>query len=396
MDLLQRTHITRGGVLQAVEAEPVAGSLDLYRITDRCNPPSRERPENLQETQGFQGTAQTTKSGQFPVFIPSEHHHSALKEPTPGARFLDGKERALECPSPVLFRRSWLDNGTGEVSDTKIERKSCNKKSCPVCGPLLRKRFVGHFANIFVPLPRLAFLTLTLDPKIGISSKDSRKYIVDRWSVFRKRIHRRGKFVFLGALESHKSDYAHLHVLCSLPDGLLEEEILTHWFQVGGGIVMDFQDIREEPEKVVGYVIKYVFKDAQEAAGRRSMLCSKGVSYYGKKACEERKSYAEGLRKGKSEKGSDGDVVDVWEPMTHGVAKGSEDTPSPEDVKRFRVMANSLRRTTLYVSERGGKPMLTYYDVKEKCIRTKELREGLTRSMISKEIGRIRAQQSIP
>ena len=183
----------------------------------------------------------------------------------------------------MLFRRSWLDNGTGEVSDTKIERKSCNKKSCPVCGPVLRKKFVGHFANVFVPLPRLAFLTLTLDPKCGVSAKDSRKYILYAWSRFRKRMHRQGEFVFLAALESHKSGYTHLHVLCSLPERSSEEKVRSAWFAVGGGVVMDVQHITEEAAKVVGYVVKYIFKDAQEAAGRRSMLCSAGISYYGKK-----------------------------------------------------------------------------------------------------------------
>ena len=131
MDLLQRTHITRRGRAEKAELEPVPGSLDLYRITDRCNSPSPRKAEKTAKNGENQQAAQTHKSGQFRVFIPEEHYHSISKEPVPGQRFLDGKERALECPQPVLFKRSWLDNGTGEVSNSRIERQSCNKKSCP-------------------------------------------------------------------------------------------------------------------------------------------------------------------------------------------------------------------------------------------------------------------------
>lgn len=388
----QSLHIVEGRGLSGREGD---ASLDLYRITDRCTASGNllsRKSANPEEKKGFQKPAQTYQSGHSSV---SSSQVQSQNRPVETSRFLDGKERPVECPSPVLFRHSQLDSVTGEVTEPKIERKSCNRKSCPVCGPKLRKRLVGHFANIFVPLSRLAFLTLTLDPKCGVSAKDSRKYILYAWSRFRKRMHRKGEFVFLAALESHKSGYTHLHVLCSLPEQASEEDVRSAWFAVGGGVVMDVQHITEEPAKVVGYVVKYIFKDAQEAAGRRSMLCSKGISYYGEEHRERRKEYAREARK-KEGKVDAKEVTEYWEPMTHGTPGASDDTPTREDIARFREMASSLKRSTLYVHEREGRQALTYYDVQAGEIRTKELDDGLTRSMLSREIGRIRAQQSVP
>lgn len=389
-------------------SNPGGVGLDFLRISDRCTAWGASASSGFAGKNAKNGNsgnhAQTTvERGNTPSaqFSPASYGSSYESRATAGD---EPATLAALCPSPVHFKRSRVDSVTGEVKSTEITRKSCNKKSCVVCGPVMRKRLVGHFSRQFSGKSRLAFLTLTLDPKCGVPVADSRKYVVWLWSRFRKRLHRKGEFAFLAALESHKSGHTHMHVLCSLPDGATDEVIRSAWFAVGGGVVMDIQRIEEEPEKVVGYVVKYIFKDAAEAKGRRSMLCSAGISYHSAAHKKARREYARLLEVSVSMKGSGqgsgegtGSVADLWEPLTHGVGKGSQDTPTRADIERFRPLSRSLQRTTLYTHETAdGRRWITYYDVESRGIRSKELQGEMTRSAISKEIGRIRAQQSVP
>lgn len=382
---------------------PKSASLDLYRISDRCAiVPSPAASGNAEKP---------TKNGDFSdrTLIESECGTSPLPKfsfisPASSSWALAPLEHestvaGATCPSPIPFRRLRPDPVTGELQAHKIELISCNNKYCPVCGPSLRKKFVGHFSRLFSQLPNLHFLTLTLDPKVGISVEDSRKYVGHIWSRFRKRMDRRGRFEYVAATESHKSGYTHLHVLASIPEEMKEREARTQWFLVGGGVVMDFQPLAGDAAQAVGYVIKYVFKDAAKHPKKRSMRVSRGFSYYAKEHKAERRKYAEKLRReaeaasGKSDSAPD---VEFWEPLTFGVAKGSEDTPTREDLQRFRLLSKSLQRTTLYVHKHKGRELLAYYDVKSKSIQTKEIAEGATRSMLSREIARIKAEQGIP
>lgn len=374
MVFVQKAHTEResGGEVMESEGE----TLDLYRITDRFSSKTR----NSSKKGDSEEPAKRVTTPRLNTSNATIHY--------------EGEERIPSCPSPVLFRRSQVDKRTGTVIDTHIERKSCNKKQCPVCGGQLRRQYVGHYSRLFSPLPNLYFLTLTLDPKNGVRVEDSRKYIIDRWSVFRKRVHRRGAFVYVAVPESHKSGYTHLHVLCSIPENVSEEYLRSAWFAVGGGVVMDVQqlDVSEDPpEKVVGYVIKYAFKDAIEGKGRRSLLCSQGISYHSEKHRAERREYA---RRKMWERGEAlPNEADVWEPLTGGVSDPykSVDTPTVQERRHYRKLARSLQRTTLYVD----KGSVHYVNGKGQVV-TERLREGATRQEISRRIGRIRATQEIP
>ena len=371
---MEQDHTKResGEALRGVEGLP----LDLYRITDRFSSKSRNSKENGDVRQ------------------PAKRDTSPRLDSSNANIFQETSEYIPECPSPVLMRRSVVDMTTGGIRGTHIERKSCNSKKCPVCSGKLKRQYVGHYSRLFSPLPNLTFVTLTIDPKNGIAAEDSRKYIIDRWSVFRKRIHRRGEFFYVAVPESHKSGYTHLHVLCSLPDRATEEFIRSAWFAVGGGVVMDVQPLNTSehtPEQVVGYVIKYAFKDATEGKGRRSLFCSQGISFHSEKYKQERREYARRMLL------ESGHVLpsetDMWEPLTTGVSDPykSVDTPTGEERRYYRKLAKSLQRTTLYVD----KGSVHYVNGSGRVI-AERLREGATRKEISKVIGRIRALQGIP
>ena len=374
MVFAQKAHTKRrdGGLSKERVIEP----LDLYRITDRFSSKSRNSKENGDVRQ------------------PAKRDTSPRLDSSNANIFQETSEYIPECPSPVLMRRSVVDMTTGGIRGTHIERKSCNSKKCPVCSGKLKRQYVGHYSRLFSPLPNLTFVTLTIDPKNGIAAEDSRKYIIDRWSVFRKRIHRRGEFLYVAVPESHKSGYTHLHVLCSLPDRATEEFIRSAWFAVGGGVVMDVQPLdtsEHTPEQVVGYVIKYAFKDATEGKGRRSLFCSQGISFHSEKYKQERREYARRMLL------ESGHVLpsetDMWEPLTTGVSDPykSIDTPTGEERRYYRKLAKSLQRTTLYVD----KGSVHYVNGSGRVI-AERLREGATRKEISKVIGRIRALQGIP
>ena len=374
MAFVEKAHTEResGGLSKERVIEP----LDLYRITDRFSSKTRKSQENSDlEDSAKRGT-------------------SARVDTSNATVYQETSEYIPECPSPVLMRRSVVDTVTGGIRGTHIERKSCNSKLCPVCSGKLKRQYVGHFSRLFSPLPNLTFVTLTIDPKNGIAAEDSRKYIIDRWSVFRKRVHRRGEFLYVAVPESHKSGYTHLHVLCSLPDRATEEFIRSAWFAVGGGVVMDVQPLdtsEHTPEQVVGYVIKYAFKDATEGKGRRSLFCSQGISFHSEKYKQERREYARRMLL------ESGHVLpsetDMWEPLTTGVSDPykSVDTPTGEERRYYRKLAKSLQRTTLYVN----KGIVHYVNAKGK-VEAKALRAGATRQEISKEIRRVRSLQSVP
>ena len=374
MALVEQAHTERecGGLSR----ERVIATLDLYRITDRFSSKSRNSKENGDVRQ------------------PAKRDTSPRLDSSNANIFQETSEYIPECPSPVLMRRSVVDMTTGGIRGTHIERKSCNSKKCPVCSGKLKRQYVGHYSRLFSPLPNLTFVTLTIDPKNGIAAEDSRKYIIDRWSVFRKRVHRRVEFLCVAVPESHKSGYTHLHVLCSLPDRATEEFIRSAWFAVGGGVVMDVQPLdtsEHTPEQVVGYVIKYAFKDATEGKGRRSLFCSQGISFHSEKYKQERREYARRMLL------ESGHVLpsetDMWEPLTTGVSDPykSIDTPTGEERRYYRKLAKSLQRTTLYVD----KGSVHYVNGSGRVI-AERLREGATRKEISKVIGRIRALQGIP
>lgn len=374
---MEQAHTERrdGGLSKERLIEP----LDLYRITDRFDSKTR----NFHRNGDVRQPAKRDTSPRLDSSNARIHHtdSSAL----------------LNCPTPVLFKSFQLDLSTGAFIRTTIEKKSCNKWQCPVCGELKKSRYVGHFSRFFSSRSRLRFITLTLDPKRGISIEDSRKYIIWAFSCYRKRLNRRGEFQYIAAPEEHKSGYTHLHIICSLPDGVTEEDLRSHWFQIGGGIVFDVQEITDNPARMVGYLMKYVLKDAQAHPDKRNLLASEGIGYYAKEVKEARKAYAQERARAEGREVF-GESDRVWEPLSVGKAReGKSDVPTKEDVKRFRVISQSLRRTTMYVHEhKDGSKSVAYWDEASRRIKVRAVQGDMTRTQITKMIGRIESQQAIP
>ena len=201
------------------------------------------------------------------------------------------------CPRPVVVER--VDKETGEVVNLELP---CNTKSCEYCGPKMRRRYVAHFTQTFSQLPELRFITLTLDPKafpedVDVDLTDfaeGRKYLLHIWErKFVKRVKRRSEVEvkYVASVERHESGQAHLHVVMSCT--LSEDQLRKHWFESGGGIVMDATRMRgvQMTARKVGYVMKYVFKDQGQDEGRNSIFCSEGVGYHSEDAKENRQSY---------------------------------------------------------------------------------------------------------
>ena len=211
-----------------------------------------------------------------------------------------------ECQRPISFAREVLDPSTGECTLDRLT-KPCGCKSCAYCGPQLRRRMVAHFSKVFGALDFVKFITLTLDPKCGVPVRDSRKFLLDCFSRFRKRMNRRGgRFIYVGTLEEHQSGYFHLHLVCSVD--VPAADMRAAWFECGGGIVMDVEDVAasggNRVARVVGYIMKYAFKGAVEAhkarESRRSVIASRGIGYRSEAAREARMRHVEKSRKEKS------------------------------------------------------------------------------------------------
>ena len=257
-----------------------------------------------------------------------------------------------ECPNPIPVERT--DTETGEIDWVEIP---CNRKWCPYCGPTLRRRYVAHFTEAFKSLPNLQFLTLTLDPKAfgeetEIDAEDfekTRKYLLHIWERrFVKRVKRRSEVEvkYMATVERHESGQAHLHAVISCT--LSKEEFRHHWFESGGGVVMDASPIRSD-EKVaakVGYAVKYCFEDVLKGSdGRNSIFCSEGIGYHSEAAKKARKEHREGEEEGSGDEEEDRYEYDPPTPESAG-HKDNSDTMTDAEKERFDRIAREARTKT--------------------------------------------------
>ena len=94
----------------------------------------------------------------------------------------------------------------------------------------------------------------------------SRKYLIERFSYFRKRINYRvkkedpsKKLHYVGTIEMKKrTGLAHFHAVLSAP-GVDAEELGTAWFEAGEGVVAHVQPLDDSKDLAqhVGYALKY-------------------------------------------------------------------------------------------------------------------------------------------
>lgn len=237
------------------------------------------------------------------------------------------------CPRPITVQRT--DRRTGEVEGVELP---CGCKTCPHCGPKKRRKLVAHYVRVFSELPSLQFVTLTVDPKMGIPADDSAAFIKDRWERrFVKRVKRRteGELKYVASIELHEDGSAHLHAVMSTTVG--EDELRNQWFESGGGVVMEAEPVQKgrNLSRRVGYVLKYAFEGADEVDGN-SVLASEGVGYNSKEAKEARQRYAE-------EKGDYDPGRYVYEGPNTGGRRSSQSTITEADRRRFRRLQESAR-----------------------------------------------------
>jgi len=254
-----------------------------------------------------------------------------------------------KCPNPVVLQRT--DRVTGEVDTVE---KRCGRRSCPYCREWLRKAEVAHYIETYEDQENVKFTTLTLDPKafpedVDIDSEDfeeTRRYLLHVWErKFIKRIKRRtgGDFAYTASIEEHQSGRAHIHVVWSCP--LSEEQIRHHWFESGGGVVMESVKIGdgEELAMQVGYVLKYAFKGAEDRKkGRNAIFNSEGTGYHSEEAKEKRRKR---YQSSEDEEDQDEGRYDYTGPSTGGKTNNN-DTMTEEEHERFDRIAEQARSST--------------------------------------------------
>lgn len=210
------------------------------------------------------------------------------------------------CPRPITFRRVTRNPRTGaQLGAPELVDRPCKRKSCPGCGPVMRRQFIAHYLDALKDYPDLRYVTLTCDPKTGmaagdtepaLSADDSRGYLTWAWQKFRKRLARRGLNAFLATWERHKSGYWHIHALLSVDLGA--DDLRTQASQSGFGAVMDVQllrdsedaDEREALARTLGYILAYITK--AEGTGSRGLMVSEGDGFYSRLARAARDAWA--------------------------------------------------------------------------------------------------------
>ena len=259
----------------------------------------------------------------------------------------------MPCPRPVKFKGLRLDGSGQYRRDPSADfEKPCGCWRCPACGPVKQRRHVAHFVDVFASRAGLHFVTLTLDPKTGLTERLSRKYLQHCWSKWRKRLARRcakrgASLDFFRTIEYQDNGQAHAHVILSA-EGITAGEMASAWFECGGGVVCDVQPFdardRDEVARRVGYAVKYALKDAQAPKapkGRHFVETSEGIGYGSAAAVAKRAAYVAASRAGEKDGGPglDRQPVRVWTVNAPRPARPSNpDTITPADLAAFAAL----------------------------------------------------------
>lgn len=277
------------------------------------------------------------------------------------------------CPTPIRITAEAVDTGTGEMRqlDRDAVDLDCGRWQCPHCGPQNQRRWTAHLVDAMAMMAGLRFVTLTIDPKCGVSAADSRAYVVSVWSKFRKRLARAAartgdRVAFAASIEAQRSGMAHIHAVLSVP-GVDAEAMAAHWFACGGGVVVDVQAIAGDTREVarrVGYVVKYCLKDAQSTTrthGTRHLLTSQGLGYHSEAAKAVRTAHVQAMLSETNENGEgtekgegvepDGlrpGEVRVWTTAARrgGGSVPDPDAPTPDQLERWSKLQLDKRSTS--------------------------------------------------
>lgn len=160
----------------------------------------------------------------------------------------------------------WLQSWDDIRGATRIfYSPPCGLKSCPTCAKLKQ---LSHIARIAIVVrhhndKHWYFLTVTARAKYH-KTKDIEgglKSLRHAWSIARKRINRRYKFVtWVKVFERHKSGMYHLHIIIGLDGKMSQRWIKQALFEGGAGY-----QVKLLPVDTDGHAIRYVAKYATKA-----------------------------------------------------------------------------------------------------------------------------------
>lgn len=142
----------------------------------------------------------------------------------------------------------------------------CKTWTCPLCGPM-RARQLAREAHLGQPT---TFLTLTVNPAIGIDADDRAVSLSHAWRTLRKRIIRRygiKALPFLAVFEKTKRGEPHLHILARMPY-VPQAWLSDQMKELTGAPVVDIRSIND-PRKAANYVTKYIAKDPHKFVGTK-------------------------------------------------------------------------------------------------------------------------------
>ena len=156
----------------------------------------------------------------------------------------------------VLCREWTLVKETGGV--TTVEPLKCRCWTCDYCQPIRLRQLKG-MARAGAPD---TFLTLTVNPQIGLTPAERARDLAKAWRLIRKRAMRRYGYKaipFLAVFEKTKRGEPHLHILMRVKwldqrwvSGVMRDLI--------GAPIVDIRRVRSA-KQAAAYVAKYVGKD---------------------------------------------------------------------------------------------------------------------------------------
>jgi len=133
----------------------------------------------------------------------------------------------------------------------------CRSWQCEICAPK-RKSQLMALASSGEPT---RFLTLTVNPSVGISPSDRLSQLARAWRVIvqrLRRLHGVHSINYLAIVEETKQGEPHLHILLRSP--YIPQALLSGWMgSILSSPIVDIRLIRSQRE-VVRYVAKYITK----------------------------------------------------------------------------------------------------------------------------------------
>lgn len=259
------------------------------------------------------------------------------------------------CPAAPTFHV--VDRRTGEVEE---RRGLCDYAGCPICGPVLQRRHLAHFCDVFEGRAELKLVTLTLDPATASALNGPREqtgYLAHAFGsllrpALRRRLGAEGELRYVWATERHASGYIHLHAVveCPIPPSELRELAFQHGF----GVVMDVTPITGDRGSIAS-AVKYITKAAfapGRPRGEKAIRTSRGIGFYSAAARGQRRAYVERTIGPQRWAETAFEMAEERRPVR---TRPSPRTISSEDRQRFKALRARSRRAQ-YVERAQNSP----------------------------------------